>query len=66
MTTERPLTSECRHVIAEFEHTRPRHGGRVEFAAPILNVSEALLEQLLYRAKRHGVDVKFMTSEPRG
>jgi hypothetical protein len=46
-------------LVAEFEHTRGRHGGRVSLAAPILGVTPFALARALFRAKRDGVHVRF-------
>jgi hypothetical protein len=47
-------------VLAEFEHTRGRHGGHVSLAAPILGMSMDALSRALFRAKRDGIDVRFI------
>ena len=47
-------------VLAEFEHTRARHGGRVSLAAPILGMSMDALSRSLYRSKAGGIDVRFI------
>lgn len=56
---------EVKDVIAEFEWTRPRHGGVLQFAAPILGLSVTALEQMFYRAIRQGAHVAFTNSNSR-
>jgi hypothetical protein len=48
-----------RELVEEFNHTRPRHGGYIEYAAPIFGVTEASLEKALGRARQRGLPVRF-------
>ena len=50
-------------IVREFEWTRPRHGGVVLFAAPVLGLSVAGLDQILVRARRRGIAVEFTRME---
>lgn len=59
------VSSELRHIIAEFEWTRPRHGGDLDKAAPIFGYTPGALEQMLYRARRQGFDVQFQSKKGR-
>lgn len=53
-------------VVAEFEHTRPRHSGSVMLAAPILGYrNPKSLSKALYRARSKGIDVKFIDDHER-
>jgi hypothetical protein len=52
--------------IAEFEWTRPRHHGKVTEAAKVFDLSVSAMTQRLRRAKRSGVDVKFVDDTKAG
>ena len=58
-----PLSSDQRQVVEEFIWTMPRHSGHTEWAAPILGVSTAALEQTLHRARRDGMNVSYTTTK---
>ncbi len=45
--------------IAEFIHTRPRHNGQIELAAPIFGLTPCAVEMRLRRARRKGITVEF-------
>lgn len=50
-------------IVREFEWTRPRHGGVVRWAAPILGLSVVGLDQILVRARARGIAVEFTRTE---
>lgn len=50
-----------RDLVQEFEWTMPRHGGFIQFAAPIFGISEKALDKRLRRARQHGFTVEFKT-----
>lgn len=55
-----------RHEIAaEFKHTWPRHRGSVRQAASIFDMTPEALVRALYRAKRDGIDVRFIDDSKR-
>lgn len=47
-------------VVAEFLHTWDRHGGKVSIAAGILEMTPVALSRALYRARKDGVDLRFL------
>lgn len=46
-------------LVAEFEWTRPRHGGDITVAAGIFGMTAEGIERALYRARKRGIDVQF-------
>lgn len=54
---EKPLSQE--EFLEEFEHTRARHGGCVEWAAPIFGVGVGAILQRINRAKAAGIRVRY-------
>ena len=53
------VSERAQYLIEEFEWTRPRHGGDVEVAAPILELSPTYLERVLARANKEGAGVRY-------
>ena len=52
-------------LVAEFNWTRTRHGGRIDLAAPIFGVSAAALARRLQRARKAGHYVDFIDTTRR-
>lgn len=48
-------------VVSLFNETYSRHGGRVDQAAAILGMSPSSLDRALFRAKKDGVEVTFIS-----
>ena len=57
MTTRQRMSNE--ELVAEFEWTRPRHGGDITVAAAIFGMTPEGIERALYRARKRGVEVEF-------
>ncbi len=53
------MSEEVAHLVREFEWTRPRHGGDVEYAAPIFGMTPEGLDWALRRANDSGARVKY-------
>lgn len=60
--TERMTMEE---LVAEFEHTWPRHKGRISEAATIFNRNPKSMAKQLHRAKQRGFDVTFTDDSSR-
>lgn len=52
-------------LVAEFEHTRPRHKGSISEAAVIFNRNPKSMAKQLHRARQRGFDVAFIDDSAR-
>jgi transposase len=56
-------TYDVADFVREFEWTRPRHGGQIQFAAVVFGVSVATVEKRLRRAQARGIEVEFTVGD---
>jgi len=55
---ERPMSGE--ELLAEYQHTWPRHNGYVRQAAEVLGIEPRALARRFYRMRKQGMWVEFI------